>query len=605
MANRVAKIQEVLPRSRWKHVPSRENPADLASRGCSASHLAQSNLWWTGPHWLHDDQSSWPDTAPLEEEPLERRTNIHVLTVVKEPDNKLISVEGFNDIRKVFRIVAYVIHFVQRLQRKTRTDPLHSDKVNQDKFHVLRIDQQENFPTEYKQLKEKQSLLKKNQLQNLAPFFDPDYNVIRVGGRLSQSLYSESKKFPLLVSKNSKLVNLIIRQFHEASLHGGGQLTLNLIRQQYWITQAKPLVNNFIKHCLTCFRFNTSPPVQLMGDLPTERITPSRPFTHTGLDFAGHFWVKIAAADEIKEVKYYIAVFVCLSTNAVHLESVASLTKEDCIFALNRFIARRGMPSKILSDNGTNFLGARSDLIKIEALLNKDDKNHSIISFVTEKNCEWITFPPRAPHFGGLWEAAVKSMKRHLRRVVGTQILQLDEFQTIMAQIEAVLNSRPSCALSNDPNDPIALTTAHLLIGDNMLSMSSGSARSITMTKRYKLMKKIQDDFWKFWKRDYLTELQVRKKWFQNGPEISVGDLVLLAEDNQPPLHWKTGRVTEVYEGNDNVVRVFKVKTPTTTVIRPVVKLRKLPVEPLVNTGQSGSTSVPQNGILLKKCINT
>ena len=118
-------------------------------------------------------------------------------------------------------------------------------------------------------------------------------------------------------------------------------------------------------------------------------------------------------------------------------------------------------------------------------------------------------------------------------------------------------------------------------------------------------MKKIQDDFWKFWKRDYLTELQVRKKWFQNGPEILVGDLVLLAEDNQPPLHWKTGRVTEVYEGNDNVVRVCKVKTPTTTVIRPVVKLRKLPVEPLVNTGQSGSTSVPQNGILLEKCIKT
>ena len=498
-----------------------------------------------------------------------------------------------------------MIHFVQRLQRKTKTDPLHPDKVNQAKFHILRIDQQENFPTEYKQLKEKQSLLKKNQLQNLAPFFDPDYNVIRVGGRLSQSLYSESKKFPLLVSKNSKLVNLIIRQFHEASLHGGGQLTLNLIRQEYWITQAKPQVNNFIKHCLTCFRFNTSPPVQLMGDLPTERITPSRPFTHTGLDFAGHFWVKIAAADEIKEVKYYIAVFVCLSTKAVHLESVASLTKEDCIFALNRFIARRGMPSKILSDNGTNFLGARSDLIKIEALLNKDDKNHSIINFVTEKNCEWITIPPRAPHFGGLWEAAVKSMKRHLRRVVGTQILQLDEFQTIMAQIEAVLNSRPLCALSNDPNDPIALTPAHFLIGDNMLSMPSGSTRSITMTKRYKLMKKIQDDFWNFWKRDYLTELQVRKKWFQNGPEISVGDLVLLAEDNQPPLHWKTGRVTEVYEGNDNVVRVCKVKTPTTTVIRPVVKLRKLPVEPLVNTGQSGSTSVPQNGILLGECIKT
>ena len=116
------------------------------------------------------------------------------------------------------------------------------------------------------------------------------------------------------------------------------------------------------------------------------------------------------------------------------------------------------MPSNILSDNGTNFLGARRDLIKIEALLNKDDKNHSIISFVAEKNCEWITI---RPHFGGLWEAAVMSMKRHLRRLVGIQILQLDDFQTMIIQIGAVLNSRPLCALSKDPNDPIALNPAH------------------------------------------------------------------------------------------------------------------------------------------------
>ena len=152
--------------------------------------------------------------------------------------------------------------------------------MNQAKIQVLRINQQENFPTEYEQLTEQQSLLKINQLQNLAPFFDPDYNVIRAGSRLIQSLYSENKKFPILVSKNSKIVNLIIRLFHEASVHGGTQLTLNLIGQEYWITQAKPSVNNFIKHCLTCFRFNTSPTVQLMGDLPTERITPFLTF-HT------------------------------------------------------------------------------------------------------------------------------------------------------------------------------------------------------------------------------------------------------------------------------------------------------------------------------------
>ena len=143
-----------------------------------------------------------------------------------------------------------------------------------------------------------------------------------------------------------------------------------------------------------------------------------------------------------------------MSTKAVHMELVSSLSKDDCIMALNRFIARRGMPAKILSDNGTNFLGARNDLIKLNVLLDKTDRDNSLITFVNQRNCEWITIPPRAPHFGGIWEAAVKSMKRHLRRVVGKQIFSYEEFLTIINQVEAALNSRPISPLSNDPNDP-------------------------------------------------------------------------------------------------------------------------------------------------------
>ena len=311
-----------------------------------------------------------------------------------------------------------------------------------------------------------------------------------------------------------------------------------------------------------------------MADLPTERVTPSRPFTHCGIDFAGHFLVKNGETEN----KVYIAIFVCMSTKAVHMELVSSLSKDDCIMALNRFIARRGMPAKILSDNGTNFLGARNDLIKLNVLLDKTDRDNSLITFVNQRNCEWITIPPRAPHFGGIWEAAVKSMKRHLRRVVGKQIFSYEEFLTIINQVEAALNSRPISPLSNDPNDPLALTPGHFLIGDTLMSMPSGAPSKSSPVQRFRLVKKIQEDFWKSWKRDYLTELQIRKKWFVNGPEVHVGDLVLLAEDNEAPLHWKTGRVIEIYSGNDDITRVCKVKTASSTLIRPVVKLRKLPI---------------------------
>ena len=246
----------------------------------AASHLAQSNLWWTGPQWLQQDESSWPDTVPPGDEPPERRTNVQLLTTFQDTSERLIFFERFSSLRKVFLITAYIHHFVQKLRRKSKPEPLHPDTLTQAKFHILRIDQREHFVTEYELLQHDKSLPKNHQLQNLTPFFDTDYNIIRVGGRLGQSPYCESKKFPVLVSKNSKLVSLIIRHFHEASLHGGGQLTLNLIRQEYWITNAKPLVNSFIKECITCFRFSTTPPVQIMADLPSSESQPRGP-SHT------------------------------------------------------------------------------------------------------------------------------------------------------------------------------------------------------------------------------------------------------------------------------------------------------------------------------------
>ena len=272
------------------------------------------------------------------------------------------------------------------------------------------------------------------------------------------------------------------------------------------------------------------------------------------------------------------------------MELVTTLTKEDCLFAIKRFISRRGMSEKILTDNETNFLGARSDLIKLKALLDKDDTGNSLVNFVNERNCEWLTIPPRAPHFGGLWEAAIKSMKRHMRRVKGLKVLSVEVFLTIINQIEAILNSRPLVALSNDRNDPVALTPAHFLIGGSMLAAPQGESEDANINTRYKLLKKLQDEFWRMWKRDYLTELQILKKWFSNGPEFRIGDLILLAEDNKAPMQWKTGRVLEVYKGNDGTLRVCKVKTSNSTFIRPVVKLRKLPVNPDL---KPGSTAPP------------
>ena len=170
-------------------------------------------------------------------------------------------------------------------------------------------------------------------------------------------------------------------------------------------------------------------------------------------------------------------------------------------------------------------------------------------------------------------------MKRHMRRVIGLQRLSYEELLTVINRIEAILNSRPLVPLSSDPTDPTALTPAHFLIGDTMLSLPQEDTEKLSIKLRYKLIQKLQSDFWKSWRRDYLTILRIRMKWFNDGPKMRIGDLVLLADDNEAPLQWKTGKVIEVYPGNDDVVRVCKVKTPHSTFVRPVVKLRKLPLD--------------------------
>ena len=225
------------------------------------------------------------------------------------------------------------------------------------------------------------------------------------------------------------------------------------------------------------------------------------------MDFADPVLTKLQGADSQKR---YIALFVCFVTKAVHLELVSNLTEEACILALKRFSSRRGTPSKIFSDNGLNFIGARNELLLLQEILaNRDDE--SFVAYANQRGSEWITIPPRAPHFGGLWEAGIKSLKRHLRRVVGQQRLSNEELLTVLRQIEAILNSRPLTPLSSDPNDLTPLTPAHFLIGGSF-SPQPVSNQKVPLNTRFRLIQQIQKDFWEAWMRDYLTTLQVRKK---------------------------------------------------------------------------------------------
>jgi hypothetical protein len=415
-----------------------------------------------------------------------------------------------------------------------------------------------------------------SKLISLSPFID-DTGLLRVGGRLKNAPLKYDQKHPLLLPKNHSVTNVLIESIHKQQLHGGCQTTIAALRRQYWILSCRNAVRKIIFQCIKCFRANPKSYPQLMGDLPAPRVTPSRPFTVTGIDYAGPIVIKNGYGRTTRTVKSYIAIFVCFATRAVHIELVCDCSTSTFLNALKRFISRRGKPSHLYSDNATNFIGANRELRNLfkQAKFNTAIENH-----LANEQISWHFIPPRSPHMGGLWEAAVKSTNGHLKRVIGNVILNYEELSTLLTMIEACLNSRPLTPVSNDPADFSALTPGHFLIGDALTSPAEPDLAEIPCNRlnRYQLLMKLRQHFWSRWSKEYLHQLQQRTKWTSTIDHPQQNTLVVLREDNVPPLQWPLGRIHAVHPGPDGVIRVVSVKSARGVFKRPINKVCVVPM---------------------------
>lgn len=256
-----------------------------------------------------------------------------------------------------------------------------------------------------------------------------------------------------------------------------------------------------------------------MGNLPSYRICQIKPFSHVAIDLCGPFFLTVFRYRGAKVFKSYVCVFVCTATKAIHLEITQELSADSFLAAFKRFIARRGMVIACHSDNGTNFTGANN---KIKELAKTTSEK---LSF------QWYFSPPSGPHFNGLAEAGVKSVKSHILRVVGEQRLSFEEFSTLLCQIESVLNSRPLCSQSSDPNDLILLTPGHFLTLEPLNSVipeSDFTHTKLNHLSRWQFIQRLHFEFWKRYSTEYLNTLQQRHKWYGDSGKIELNDLVLL-----------------------------------------------------------------------------
>ncbi|XP_014260910.1 uncharacterized protein LOC106673339 [Cimex lectularius] len=312
-----------------------------------------------------------------------------------------------------------------------------------------------------------------------------------------------------------------------------------------------------------------------MGNLPYERLKVGRPFLNTEVDFCGPFTIKASTIRNAKLQKAYVAIFICLS-KCVHMELVNDLTTQSFLAALKRFFARRGKAKLMMSDNGTNFVGAARELNQSICRARQDPQ---VANYLASENITWKFIPSQAPEFGGLWEAAVKSFKFHFRRVVGDKIFTYEELMTFLVLIESVLNSRPILALSPSPNDLAPLTPGHFLIGDSLTSIGEEDLQEAKQSTlpRWRRVQQMFQSFWKRWTQEYLSNLQVRTKMLKGNCNLQIGQLVLLKDERTPPLKWPLARICETHPGADDLIRVVTLKSRNGVIKRPINKICPLP----------------------------
>ena len=394
----------------------------------------------------------------------------------------------------------------------------------------------------------------------LHPFID-DCGILRVGGRLKNSPYDTNLTFPVILPKKTVITQRLIEWFHERVGHSGRSTTTNEIRSNgYWVINMNTCVRSVIYHCVKCRLLKGRFGEQQTANLPVDRLKPEGPFMYCGVDMFGPFNVK----EGRKMLNRYGALFTCLSLRAVHIEVTCNMETDSFIQALRRFIARRGTVRMIRSDNGGNFVGAENEMRRAW-----EEMDHSKIEgYLNSQSCVWIQWKrntPVASHMGGVWERQIRTIRSILNSLLKshTRLLDDESLQTLMAEAEAIVNSRPLTVENiNDPGREV-LTSNHLLtMKSNVVMPPFGEFQKSDLycRRRWRTVQYLSNVFWSKWKKKYLQNLQSRQRWTQKKRNFKVDDVILLKEDNVIRNEWPMAKIIETFPSDDGLVRSVNLK---------------------------------------------
>ena len=507
VANRIGVIQSQSNPEQWQYVETEENPADLCSRGLSASRLKDNSLWWRGPDFLTKHESEW-SKAKIKEGSEVKTEAKRKLTLTSSlnfalphmPQNRKwrLHPSNWSSWLRLTRVCAWVLRFVQNcrsFRQERLSESLSPEEIENAEILIIREAQQAAFTEEYHALQENKLISKKSRLKTLVPLLDED-GLIRCDGRLRFAEFLPyDMRFPIILPRGSWTTKLIVKHFHEAGHHvsGTNHILANL-STKYWIPAAREEIRQWENECNECKRRKARVAQQIMAPLPLVRLRlPLRAFVRVSVDYGGPF-ITVQGRGKRRE-KRWLCLFTCLTCRAVHLEMSFGLDTDSFLKCFVRMASRQGYPQEIVSDRGTNFIGADRELRELLDALDRDKIKDQTVN----KGVKWFFNPPLAPHFGGVHEVMIKAAKRAIRAILSDADVNDEELMTTFTGVEALMNSRPLTYQSANPKDVTPLTPNHFLYGQagGLSAPASVDEKPFNPRKRWRRIQELISHFWK------------------------------------------------------------------------------------------------------------
>ena len=380
-------------------------------------------------------------------------------------------------------------------------------------------------------------------------------------------------KFPIFIPTSSYLTQLLIKKAHDVVYHQRVVPTLTQLRSMYWIPRGRQIVKKVISKCALCNLYDVSPyKPSPAPDLPHFRVEVVAPFQNVGTDHVGPLFVRNIYSDSKETHKCYISIFSCCVTRMVHFELQPDLEADSTIRGMKRTFARVGTPNLLISDNHKTY---RSEKAK---------------TFAQNNGIKWRHILELSPNWGGFYERMNSIIKRALRKTLRNAHLNYEELETILVEIESVINSRPLSYVQHEElSEP--LTPAHLMFGrrlkTHIVQKDTPLDDKVSPTKRIKYVNGLLASCWKKFSSEYLTSLRERKEKRGVTPNIVTGQVVVIKDKIMPRNSWSLGKVIRVIRSTDGIAKGAVLKTKGGTMKRPMSLLCPVEMEPSEETQET------------------